>query len=161
VNSTAEQQFDAICKNPAQIGDPAQVEVALWVCMSIWASNNLSPGKNHTHTAIGVVRKSVSELEDRSGLWFHDLKTHPRDYKPVVAHMTKAFDLLRSFADGSSTERRAQRFADFVAEQNIETAHRMKQIFFADLCPECWGKRPDIIAASKGVNCRCWPRPVP
>jgi len=162
VNSSAGQQFKMICKSPAQIGDPAQVEACLFICMAIWSAENLPPGKNHAHTAVGIIRRLVPELTDRAGLMFHDIKTHERDYKPVIEHMTEAFDLLRSFAKGSSVERRVKHFAAFVAEQNKETAHRMKQVFCETLCPGCWSKRPSILdMAFKASWCNCFPRQVP
>ncbi len=153
--------FAQICESPGQIGTSAQVEVALWTCMAIWSKENLPPGKNHTHNAVGVIRKTIPALDDKSGLFFHDLSANPRDYKPVVTHMTSAFELLKTRAEGTEAERQTKRFIKMIEKQNLPTGVRLRQIFYADLCTECWGKRPDIIAASKGVNCRCWPRPVP
>ena len=156
MSSTAERQFEQICKHPPMIGTPAQVEMALWACMSIWASENLPPGKNHTHTAVGVIRKAQPMLQDSAGLSFYDLTTRANDYTPVVTHMTSAFDLLKSQAEGSSAERRTKRFAEFLGEQTSKTAGRLKQIFCETNCPFCWGKRPNVVdAALHDAGCFC------
>jgi hypothetical protein len=161
MSTTAEHIFSMICKSPAQWGRPNQVETALWTCMVMWSEENLPSGKNHTHNAVSMIRKLIPALHDKAGLMFADLCASDLNYDPVVRHMTSAFELLRTHAEGSEIERQTKRFVKMIEGQNLPTCARLRQIFFADLCTECWGKRPDIIAASKGVNCRCWPRPVP
>jgi len=161
MSDTVERQFEAICEFPDQVGTPAQVEAALWACMSIWAAENLPSGKNHVHTAIGVIRKTQPAVRDMDGLWFHDLTTRKNDYTPVITHMTSAFDLLKLQATGSGAERRTKRFAAYLGEQSPEKSQRLRQIFCETNCPSCWGKRPGVVdAALHGKTCHCHGRLV-
>jgi hypothetical protein len=156
MRDTTEHQFEQICKSPAQIGTPPQAEAALWACMSIWAVENLPPGKNHVHTAVGVIRKTQRALDDMAGHSFHDLTTRKNDYTPVVTHMTSAFNLLKLQAEGNNVERQTKRFTKMMSEQNSPTCARMKQIFCAENCPFCWGKRPNVVdMAFNDKGCFC------
>jgi len=158
--SAAESQFQYICERPAMFGAPAEVETALWVCMSIWAKENLkTKDTNPVHTAVGIVRKTIPVLKDRAGLSFRDL-CKEREYGPVIENMKRAFALLKSQAESSEAERVTRSYVDYLGKQDPNTAKRLRQLFCQSMCPTCWTKRPDIIAASNGAWCACHPQPV-
>lgn len=75
-------------------GDSAQVETALWVCMSIWAAEH-PLSEDALSEAMRTIRGRVPALRDRAGLSFHDLGTSRLDYTPVIRYMREVFALLQ------------------------------------------------------------------